>query len=44
LADDPLIDEPVTGAGNDDLWVDEEDEDEDEDDEEEEEEELEPAE
>tara|TARA_R110000824_G_scaffold65911_1_gene171280 strand:+ start:104 stop:352 length:249 start_codon:yes stop_codon:yes gene_type:complete len=21
LADEPLIDEPVTGAGNDDLWV-----------------------
>lgn len=21
LAEDPLIDEPVTGAGNDDLWV-----------------------
>ena len=21
MADDPLIDEPVTGAGNDDLWV-----------------------
>jgi hypothetical protein len=41
LADDPLIDEPVTGAGNDDLWV---DEDEDEEDEEKEEKELEPAE
>ncbi|MEP6347415.1 MAG: hypothetical protein ABJ044_00005 [Parasphingorhabdus sp.] len=38
LADEPLIDEPVTGAGNDDLWVSEAE------DEEEEEEELEPAE
>ncbi|NQV95178.1 MAG: hypothetical protein HQ482_08630 [Sphingomonadales bacterium] len=45
LVEDPLIDEPVTGAGNDDLWVEVEGEGEGEEDEDEEEEqELEPAE
>jgi hypothetical protein len=39
LAEEPLIDEPVTGAGNDDLWVDDKGQDD-----EEEEQELEPAE